>query len=185
VVQQVSRQEHPAALSLWGGADVVAGVEALTGDRDRPALVLASSSYLGETAWTLPEQVRGFTYLTYPFTFAQNVAVPAMGSKPVRNDGQATLRRQDVVLNGRAQRIATLSQSLTQVLTMALMDMRGNYYRDNFLDVIGMIPDQNFPLYERLSFGPGQRYASKGCYIVQLASGPVPELVKKSPWVIH
>ena len=39
--------------------------------------------------------------------------------------------------------------------------------------------------YERLSFGPGQRYAAKGCYIVQLTHGANPALVKKSDWVIH
>ncbi len=45
--------------------------------------------------------------------------------------------------------------------------------------------DQDTPLYERLSFGPGQRYASKGCFVVQLGKGPRPALVKKSAWVIH
>jgi hypothetical protein len=39
--------------------------------------------------------------------------------------------------------------------------------------------------YPRLSFGPGQRYASKGCYIVQLSSGEKPEVIRKSDWVIH
>ena len=81
--------------------------------------------------------------------------------------------------------ISKRAYAKNQVLTQALMDMRGNYYRDNFLDVIGMMPDQKFPLYERLSFGHGQRYASKGCYIVRLSKGPKPELIKKSDWVIH
>ncbi|MDA8240180.1 MAG: hypothetical protein M0Z67_07390 [Nitrospiraceae bacterium] len=39
--------------------------------------------------------------------------------------------------------------------------------------------DEIYPLYPRFSFGPGQRYGSKGCYIVQLARGPKPELIKK------
>jgi hypothetical protein len=68
---------------------------------------------------------------------------------------------------------------------MALMDMRGNYYRDNFLDVLGMVPDQPSRLFGRLSFGPGQRYASKGCYIVQVTKSPNPEIVRKSEWVTH
>jgi hypothetical protein len=51
--------------------------------------------------------------------------------------------------------------------------------------VIGMVADQPSAVYGRLSFGPGQRYAAKGCYIVQLGKGPDPELVKKSDWVIH
>jgi hypothetical protein len=39
--------------------------------------------------------------------------------------------------------------------------------------------------YERLSFGPGQRYAAKGCHVVQLTSGHEPKLVRKGDWVIH
>ncbi len=68
---------------------------------------------------------------------------------------------------------------------MAIERMKGNYYRDNFLDVIDCIMDLDVPLYERVSFGPGQRYASKGCYIVQLSKGEKPVLIKKSNWVIH
>jgi hypothetical protein len=82
-------------------------------------------------------------------------------------------------------RIENQTYAIIEILTMALMDMKGNYYRDNFLDVIGMVMDQETPLYDRISFGPGQRYASKGCYIVQLGPGAKPELVKKSEWVIH
>lgn len=59
------------------------------------------------------------------------------------------------------------------------MHMRRNFYRDNFLDVISMLPGLVYPGYERLSFGPGHRYASKGCYIVQFSKGSKPELIKK------
>ena len=71
------------------------------------------------------------------------------------------------------------------LMTQVLMHLKSNFYRDNLLDVISMFPDQLYPDYERLSFGPGQVYASKGCYIVQLAQGANPQLVKKSDWVIH
>jgi hypothetical protein len=75
--------------------------------------------------------------------------------------------------------------ALSELMNMAIMEIKGNYYRDNLLDVIGMSMDRVVPLYERLSFGPGQRYASKGCYIVKLAGTDKPELVKLSDWVIH
>jgi hypothetical protein len=73
------------------------------------------------------------------------------------------------------------------MLTEVFMHMKRNYYRDHFLDVFDMMADQTYTVlnYPRLSFGPGQRYASKGCYIVQLTEGPNPELMPKSDWVIH
>jgi hypothetical protein len=75
--------------------------------------------------------------------------------------------------------------SLIQVLRQALGDIDRNYYRDTFLDVISGQNDQILPDYERLSFGPGQRYVSRGCYIMQLSPGTTPALLKKSAWVIH
>jgi hypothetical protein len=45
--------------------------------------------------------------------------------------------------------------------------------------------DQILPDYLRLSFGPGQRYASKGCFIMQVGPGASPALIRKSEWVIH
>jgi hypothetical protein len=66
-----------------------------------------------------------------------------------------------------------------------LMDLNGNYYRDNLLDVTGMTGDQLDQLYGRLSFATDQRYASRGCFIVQLSRGATPELVKRSDWIGH
>ena len=71
------------------------------------------------------------------------------------------------------------------MMTDTFMHLQRNFYRDYFLDVISMLGDQIYPDYVRLSFGPGQRYASEGCYIVQLTKGPQPELVRKSDWVIY
>ena len=79
----------------------------------------------------------------------------------------------------------SLTDALTQLLSNLLMEMRGNYYRDNLLDVAGMMADQYYPLYGRISFGTGQRYAARGCFIVQLSHGANPELLKKSSWVLH
>ncbi|MBK8791998.1 MAG: hypothetical protein IPN59_02390 [Holophaga sp.] len=82
-------------------------------------------------------------------------------------------------------RISTRTYSVIQLLRLLLTDMDRNFYRDNFMDRVGMQPDQVLPDFVRLSFGPSQRYASKGCYIMQLGPGPEPQLVPKSEWVIH
>jgi hypothetical protein len=186
LISRLVLNEIPAVLILWDGVEALQALEVLAGVAKRPEMVFMSGRYLGKGMVKLPEQARDFTYLTFPYTFSQAaVKSSPMGSSKVPDDDRKTLRSTGMMVQDRAQKIANLANTITQMLTMALMDMRGNYYRDNFFDVIGMAADQPSAVYGRLSFGPGQRYAAKGCYITQLGKGPDPELVKKSGWVIH
>lgn len=166
-LKKVLANERPASVVLWDGPEALPALETLAG-RNRPEKVFVSEGYLGKSVWTLKEQVRDFTYITYPFRLPRKV----------KGNARMTPQPTPPVIQEK-------TYAITQVLSRALMDMRGNYYRDYFFDVIGMMEDQEVAPYERLSFGPGQRYASKGCYIVQFTKGPSPELIKKSDWVIH
>jgi hypothetical protein len=73
------------------------------------------------------------------------------------------------------------------MVSTSLANMRGDAYRDYFLDLFDIQEDQSYSVvsYPRLSFGPGQRYASKGCYIVTLTKGEQPKIVKQSEWVVY
>jgi hypothetical protein len=167
--------EKPAVIVLWDGPESLKALEKLVGARDRPALALVSSSFLGESMFSLAEKVRGFTDLTYPYGMTQTPEekrASSMGAKKF-----------DAAANAMAtNRISQQAYIIAIILDMALADMRGNYYRDNLIDVIGTLMDQDVSLYERLSFGADNRYASKGCYVVQLTKSG---LVKKSGWLVH
>ena len=188
-LKQAMDKEKPASVILWVGPEALPELEALADISSRPEIIFVSSQYLRKNIWTLPEKIRKFTYITYPFTFSRYETkasmAAAMGGLPVQDDVQQTLSLKNIPIKGNEQKISNLTNSLIQILTMTLMDMKGNYYRDNFFDVISMVADQQSQVYGRLSFGPGQRYASKGCYIVQLTEGPTPELIKRSEWIIH
>ena len=73
------------------------------------------------------------------------------------------------------------------MLPGAITHMRSEFFRDYFMESFDMKRDQDYAIavFPRLTFGPGQRYASKGCYIVQLGQGDQPDLVQRSEWVIH
>ena len=163
-----------AALVLWAGPEAYPALEALAGG-GAPTVIMASG-LLGAELGGLPEAARPATFVTYPFR------TPAEEPKFARyaNSLLAGLKALD-----NTERIYTRMYSLVEVLKQALMDMDRYYYRDAFLDALGMQKDRVLPDYERLSFGPGQRYASKGCYLMQLTPGPQPVLVKRSDWVIH
>jgi len=171
-LERLLAKEKPVAVLLWDGKEGVPHIGAVAGSRNRPDLIFLSSGYMGKAIFSIPEELRGTAYITYPFRLPQDqVRDPMMG-------GVIKFKVDD-------NRIAKQTYALVEVMAMAMMEIKGNYYRDNLLDVISMSMDRVVPLYERLSFGPGQRYASKGCYIVQLGGGDKPELVKKSEWVIH
>jgi hypothetical protein len=174
--QQLQATYKPAVLLVWAGDEALPAVEKLAASADRPELVVASSRYLQKALWQLSDKAREMTRFTYPYRLDQDEK---------RLKSTATLQVTSPQYRNNDKRIATRVYSLVQILQLGLMHMERNFYRDNLLDVLGMIPDQVLPDYERLSFGPGQRYASKGCYIVQLTAGPDPELVRKSDWVVH
>jgi hypothetical protein len=163
---------------VWLNADDFPDLQLLAKKHGRPAMVFASSSLLAQRMYSLPESERGYVYLTYPRALPQE----SLGYRPpvattVTGD-RAPASRSDTELK---------MASLLQTIANPLSRMRSFVYRDYFLELIESTPDllAKPAYYPRLSFGPGQRYASKGCYIVQLASGPTPTLIPRSEWVIH
>ena len=65
------------------------------------------------------------------------------------------------------------------------MSLESDTFRDTMPDIIdGSMLVVSSPV-ERVRFGPGQGYASKGCFIVQGSKGAKFERVGKTDRVIH
>ncbi|MHB8882833.1 MAG: ABC transporter substrate-binding protein [Thermodesulfovibrionales bacterium] len=176
--KDLARENPKAALLLWLGPEDLAGTAALAESGDRPALVFVSSTLLKGALPLLPEGIRDFTFITYPNRLPEEAAFPRSSVEQwlrVRNIQTADLM------------ISSKVYFLTRVLGTVLIDMRGNLYQDYFLDLFDSLEDQTGTIaaYPRLSFGPGQRYASKGCYVVKLSTGPHPQIIRLSDWVIY
>lgn len=173
---QINATQMPAVLIVWDDAALIEPLTALLKEPARPAMVMASAAWLGNAVATIPESLREDFFLTWPYRLPQDEKRYDLAARKVLA-GQRPEKYDSVII-----RQSYITQ---EVLGKALMMMRGEYYRDFLLDTIGMMEDMYFPLYERVSFGPGQRYASKGCYIVQVGKGREPLLEKRSEWVIQ
>jgi ABC-type branched-subunit amino acid transport system substrate-binding protein len=175
-MQLLIEKEKPDLLALWTGAETLRQMGAIAATGQALPTLMVSAGYLGKDLWTIPEQLRDSTYITYPYRLPQDDA---------RYERFLTPADKNMKMSPEIRVSKSRVYSTLKVMTQALREMKGNFYRDYLFDVIGMKGDIEFPLYERLSFGPDQRYAAKGCYIVQLAKGKEAELIKKSEWVIH
>ncbi|MBK7293749.1 MAG: amino acid ABC transporter substrate-binding protein [Holophagaceae bacterium] len=173
---EILKKEQPTSLLVWLGPEAFAPLQAVTEQAGRPTFAFLSGRLLGTQVTHVPEAIRPWALIAWPY---RNPAEEL----PVTRYAYALMAGlKDPRLE---TRISTRTYSMLQLFQFALADMDRNLYRDNFFDRIGMQRDFILPDYLRLSFGPGQRYASKGCYIMQVSAGPEPKLVPKSEWVIH
>jgi hypothetical protein len=172
-------QHKPGVLLLWTSAALLPGLPTLLGQLSAPGMVFVSSSYLGKQTTGIPETVRDRVYITYPYRLT-----PYVGPKTGGFDSRVPLLASARDFGNR--RIASRSAAMLQQATLqGLNRIYDNLYRDHLLDIMSMQMDLIVRDYERFSFGPGQRYVSKGCYIIQLGPGAEPALLPRSEWVIH
>ena len=172
-------ERHPGSVwVLWLDAGDLEGIEVLAGLPDRPQMMILSSSRIQDPGAAVPPAVRGFTYL------AHAGSIP--GEKPRTS---AAVKRWLEIRNLPQDQLDVRSNMyfLGWMVIPAVKMMRDDFYRDRLVDIMDMMRDQDYAVaaFPRLSFGPGQRYASKGCYLVQLDDSDPPKLVARSEWVIH
>lgn len=165
-------------LLLWADEKILPTLPALASGLAPPAMILVSSGALGPATATIAAELRSQVFITFPYRLT-----PYVGAKEGIDAKIPLLTTARSFADKRiSSRTATM---LTQVALQGLRGLYDNLYQDHLLDVMSMQMDQVVPDYERLSFGPGQRYAAKGCYVIQLGPGDTPELLSRSEWVTH
>ena len=174
-LQRLINKHKPVAVIVWDDETALPALTEVAAEKSHPNFFVTSATWLDRSIYSVPEPLRGFLYMTYPYRLPQEEA----RFKNLLNK----------VLQGKSiaqydEKIFKKGYITNQMIGDALMEMRSEYYSDFLLDTIGMMEDTYLPLYERLTFGPGQRYASKGCFIVQLSEGDAPKLERRSEWII-
>ncbi len=166
-----------AVLALWLGPGDLSGVERLA-RAPRPPMVIASSDLLEDPVASVPDALRDITFLTYPHSFPEDETRARLAvSGWLRTKG---LPESNFDIQAKMYFVSWMLAGMVKM-------MRDDFYRDYFLERADMMRDQYYSIavYPRLSFGPGQRYASKGCYMARVVSGEKPHLEAASDWVIH
>lgn len=179
LLEKLLKKHKPEILMLWTDPGMLPGLPGLVTKLAPHGKVFVSSGYLGKKTVSIQESIRDRVYITYPYRLT-----PFVGSK----DGGYNAKVPNLASAkdfGERRITSRTTAMLRQATLRGLNLLYDNLYRDHLMDVMSMQMDLVARDYERLSFGPGQRYVSKGCYIIQLGPGADPALLPRSEWVIH
>jgi hypothetical protein len=82
-------------------------------------------------------------------------------------------------------RIAAQTYFACLIASEGVMHVGSIVQRDAVLDAIDHLPGAiaSAPFYPRLTFGPGQRYLAKGCYVLELGDAHGAVSIRSATWV--
>jgi ABC-type branched-subunit amino acid transport system substrate-binding protein len=174
----IMQAKQPDVLILWLEPVDLADISTLVEETKLPGKIILSAEMLNYSFTAIPDNLRDNVYLTYSYSLPDS-------QKRSKQAVKQWLRARKIPVTD--LKMQSKMYFLGWMLAGAVKSMRSEFFRDYFLEGFDMMIDQDYAIavYPRLTFGSGQRYASKGCYIVQLTKGPDPKLVEKSNWIIH
>ncbi len=167
-----------SVLLLWLGKEDKTVFRRLVDQAGPNTMMFTSATLLENNFSAIPDDLRDTIHITYPYSLPPEV-----------NKKSFAVKRWLQIRNIPLSNFTTQANMyfLGWMLPGALKSMRSEFYRDYFVEGFDMMTDQDYAIavYPRLTFGPGQRYASKGCYIVKLGKGPNPILLPVNDWVTY
>lgn len=165
------------AWALWMTADEV-GRLAETLDPDRlPERIYLSATLVGDDPATIPEMMRDRARWVSPWALA--------------GERVGELRRIRAWMMSRGLESSHERLRLQTYFTLSLIDhvmmhLVDNFSRDYFLEEVEHEAEQeiNQAAYPHLSLGPGQRFASKGAYVMLIGDDSEGGLAAQGEWIV-
>jgi hypothetical protein len=173
--RKLAQDEQPSVLVLWlEDRDL----DALTPDAlDNVRQVYISRSLLQALPLVAPAKLRDKIHMTYQFTLPGKKIPRIYRVRAWMRSRKIELTQEPIQLN------TFFAASITD---HALVHLVENFSRDYLIESIEHETENslNPGVFPHLSLGPGQRYASKGSYIVKLPANVGDEIQAVSDWIV-
>jgi cytochrome c553 len=171
-------RSRPSALVLWLGDEDLRALESVATRAVTVRRLFLSYTLLGENPRLPASGFRDRVYLAYPFALPQ-----AAGPHVYR--ARAWLRSKGVG-GASEERLRLNTYFALSVAEHSLMRLAGNFFRDYFVESVEQETEStaNPGVFPHMSLGPGQRFASKGCYIVRPSAGSPGGIEAVSGWLV-
>jgi hypothetical protein len=173
----LQRKERPGTLVLWLDSSDLNALNFADAPPDGLEAVYVSASLSATRSPDLPENWRNKLLMIYPFD------LPATRAQRMTRLN-AWLRARNVPIGDqRTQANAFFAATITGD---AVSHLSENFSRDYFIERIESMTQSSLSpsIYPHLSLGPGQRFASKGGYVVRFPAGAGGAPVAVSDWLI-
>jgi len=170
-------ETRPVVLVLWLDEKDAATLGAAADAFAPVRRIVLSASLLGEGEPAVPAPLRNKVLLTWPY------ALPGH-EEPLIYRVRAWMRARGIARTHERLQLATwLALAVTD---HSLTHIVENFSRDFFVESVEEETENALDpgLFPSLSLGPGQRFASKGCYVVRLADGAPGGVEAVSGWIV-
>jgi len=174
---RLHRSQRPSTLVLWLDSSDLKALDFAEPPPDGLEAVYVSASLSAMHSPDLPENWPNKLMMVYPFD------LPATRAQRMTRLN-AWLRARNIPIGDeRTQANAFFAATITGD---AVSHLRENFSRDYFIERIENMTQSSLSpsIYPHLSLGPGQRFASKGGYVVSFPAGAGGEPVAVSDWLI-
>ncbi len=171
--QALSKEHSGADLVLWlPAADLQDAAKALAGN----GRIYLSGSLLADSFDHLPQDLRAQAYMIYPFELPSKRLLVH-----TRTVNWARLWKIDYT----DETIIANSYFMLSMVTDIVKHLQNNLYRDYFMERAEHMPDRATTpsVFPRVSLAPGQRFLSKGSYIVKFDAASKDGIVPVSDWI--
>ncbi len=173
----LASDSHPDTLILWPGEHTNAATKWLINNPQVAKTVFLPSEALVDEYQNWPAQANDYLFFSYP-----NELPEAYHPRAFRVRAWMNTRRLDIT----DQRLQFNTYYALTMLQYGLEHIIDNFSRDYLLEYIEHEAENalNPGTFPRLSLGPGQRFASRGAYVMKFDMDSQHKIVPVSDWIV-
>jgi len=182
--QQMLAEQKPKAVVMWAGGEDLAKLGGWGDKSNSPQQIYLSASMLGRELGSdpelLPKSLHKFKEnirLIYPFKIPEKSARHLLRTK-------LWLRSKKIALTD--ERVQANTYFAANMAGDVLSHMFSHYSREYFIELVEHMIGRSLvtSVYPQLNLGPGQRFASKGAYLLKYSNRQGKVLEPITGWVV-
>lgn len=175
--KKLIRDNQHAIFVLWLNRKDLKALNGLGNDNENIERIFISGTLITNLADVISDSLINIAEVVYPFEQPSEMPMLLYRSN-------AWFKSQNLL--GEHQKLQANTFFVLRAIGRTIMHLRDKFSREYFIELVEHISEKLLvsSVYPRLTLGPGQRYASKGAYILKLSEYNQKKHVPVNRWII-